>query len=1154
LKQPIKVYNVDGTRNKEGIIDHIAKTDIQISGHKTETELLATGLGKESVILGMPWLRKVNPIIDWSKGTMEIPDRSETLEDICATLLEPEEELKDDEILLAYTQGEPILGIMDPGKQPLSHEYKEPRYKRTQKGANIFIGHITVNHQSARYSFAQNVWIQAKSTPSQQFGHKDKKEINLDDHLPAYCQQYREVFEKTAAERFPQRRPWDHAIDLKPDFIAKDCKIYPLSPLEQKEQSKFIKENLEKGYIQKSISPQASPFFFVGKKEEGELRPCQDYRYLNEGTIKNAYPIPLVSELTDKLKEAKIFTKLDLRWGYNNVRIKKGDEWKAAFKTNEGLFEPRVMFFGLCNSPATFQNMMNDIFRDMIDEGWLVIYIDDMLLFSKDPKEHRERTLRVLQRLKENDLFLKGEKCKFDVTEVEFLGMILRPGEIAMDPSKLAGIKDWPTPSNLKAVRSYLGFCNFYRRFIPYYSDIARPLNDLTRKDRQWKWTTECQKSFDTLKQRFGEAPVLKMPDSFKPFIIESDASKFATGAVLRQQDINGDWHPCGYISQSLNPAERNYQIYDRELLGVVRALATWRHYLHGSPHPVTMLSDHKNLTYFRTAQKLNPRQARWSLLLSQFNMKLVHVPGSRMVQSDGLSRREDFNPGKDDENEDAVMLPENLFVKTMDTDLQGHILTVMDKDDIITKALEALKTGGIPPMRSKLTDWKINDGMVFYKERCYVPPNEELRRKIVQRYHDAPTMGHPGRFKTLELLRRDYWWPGDYTFVKNYVDGCGICQQMKINTHPTTPPLMPIRGPTSTRPFSQISCDFITDLPESSGYDALMVVVDHGLTKGVILIPCTKTITAEQTALKLHENLYRRFGLSDKFISDRGPQFNSAVFKEWGRLLGTKIAMSTAYHPQTDGETERTNQEIEAYLRIYCGNNPNSWASHLSNLEFSHNNRVHSARNASPFYLMMGYNPKMLPIPYVRSPVPEVQHRLKELQRARDEALAAHELTRQRMAERITRGFKLFRKGDQVWLDNKNLKLPYPTRKLAPKREGPFEIIEVLGPLTYKLKLPATWRIHNVFHATLLVPYKENLTHGTNFLRPPPDIINDEEEWEVEAILKHRDTGRRNNRVRQYWIKWKGWETNNNTWEPEAMLGHSKELLQEYKNLHHLS
>ena len=166
LKQPIKVYNVDGTRNKEGIIDHIAKTDIQISGHKTETELLATGLGKESVILGMPWLRKVNPIIDWSKGTMEIPDRSETLEDICATLLEPEEELKDDEILLAYTQGEPILGIMDPGKQPLSHEYKEPRYKRTQKGANIFIGRITINHQSARYSFAQNVWIQAKSTPS----------------------------------------------------------------------------------------------------------------------------------------------------------------------------------------------------------------------------------------------------------------------------------------------------------------------------------------------------------------------------------------------------------------------------------------------------------------------------------------------------------------------------------------------------------------------------------------------------------------------------------------------------------------------------------------------------------------------------------------------------------------------------------------------------------------------------------------------------------------------------------------------------------------------------------------------------------------------------------------------------------------------------
>jgi hypothetical protein len=227
--------------------------------------------------------------------------------------------------------------------------------------------------------------------------------------------------------------------------------------------NKFLDENLAKGYIRPSKSPMASPFFFVAKKDVLALRPCQDYRYLNEGTIKNSYPLPLVGDLLDKLKGAQWFTKLDIRWGYHNVRIKEGDEWKGAFKTNRGLFEPTVMFFGLCNSPATFQAMMNHLFKDMIDEGWIVIYMDDILIFSKDLAEHQKRTRRVLQRLQENDLYLKAEKCKFDVQEVEFLGLIVKPNHLSMDPTKLAGIKDWPTPATVKAVRSFLGFGNFYR-------------------------------------------------------------------------------------------------------------------------------------------------------------------------------------------------------------------------------------------------------------------------------------------------------------------------------------------------------------------------------------------------------------------------------------------------------------------------------------------------------------------------------------------------------------------------------------------------------------------------------------------------------------------------------------------------------------------
>ena len=279
--------------------------------------------------------------------------------------------------------------------------------------------------------------------------------------IPAEYQNYRDVFEKKASERFPESRPYDHAIDLKPDFVPKNCKVYPLSPKEQTLMDEFIDENLRKGYIRPSKSPMASPFFFVAKKD-GSLRPCQDYRYMNDGTIKNAYPIPLVQELVDKLKGAKVFSKLDLRSGYNNVRIKDGDQWKAAFKCSRGLFEPTVMFFGLCNSPATFQAMMNDLFSDMIEEGWLVIYMDDMLLFSKDIETHRERTRRVLQRLRENDLYLKPEKCLFDVDEVEFLGLIIKLDTLAIDSVKLQEIRDWPTPTSVKGVQSFIGFANFY--------------------------------------------------------------------------------------------------------------------------------------------------------------------------------------------------------------------------------------------------------------------------------------------------------------------------------------------------------------------------------------------------------------------------------------------------------------------------------------------------------------------------------------------------------------------------------------------------------------------------------------------------------------------------------------------------------------------
>src|SRR5271169_3980254 len=449
--------------------------------------------------------------------------------------------------------------------------------------------------------------------------------------------------------------------------------------------------------------------------------------------------------------------------------------------------------------------------------------------------------------------------------------------------------------------------------------------------------------------------------------------------------------------------------------------------------------------------------------------------------------------------------------------------------------------------MTTGLEDWKLDNSngrrTLFYKGKNYIPRNEELRRDIVKSFHDHETAGHPGELGTYNSVRQHYWWPGLKTFIKNYVQGCATCQQFKIDRSPSKPQYIPTEGATVTRPFAYCSRDLITDLPPVDGNDSILVVVDQGLSKGVILLPCSKTLTSEGTAKLLLENLYKRFGLPDKIISDRGPQFASKAFIELLKLLGIKSALSTAYHPQTDGTTERTNQEIEAYLSIYCASHPEEWPQALHTLEFTHNNRRHADRLQTPFKLMFGESPIAIPLSYKTTKYPTIEEKMTTLLRNREEALAAHELARTRMIERRKTTFVPFKKGDQVWLDMRNLKTIYH-KKMKPKREGPFAITEVIGPVTYRLKLPLTWRIHNVFHATLLKPYKETEVHGENFTRPPPDLIEGEEVYEIEEILNHRRRGR----GFQYYIKWRGYPISDASWEPEHAFSNDGDTLNNYK------
>ena len=427
--------------------------------------------------------------------------------------------------------------------------------------------------------------------------------------------------------------------------------------------------------------------------------------YVNEYTIKNNYPLPLILQLVDKLKGCRLFTKMDLRWGYNNVRVKEGDEWKAAFVTHKGAFEPLVMYFGLCNSPATFQKMMNKIFHDMSDV--CVVYIDDLMIFTKldNQEEHDKIVLEVLRWLEANDLFVKPEKCHFRVKEVDFLSMIVSCNGIKMDPSKLSAILKWPNLTNVKQVRAFLGLGNFYRRFIKDYAIIARPLTDLTCKDTPFTFGDRERGAFNALKAAFMKAPVLQYPDQDREFRLETDASEFAVGGVLSVKGDDGNFRPIAYMSHSMTPPERNYPIHDKEMLAIIKATECWRHYLEATPYAFEIHMDHNNLTYFMRSQNLSKRQARWQLWMSHFNYSLVYQKGTAMHVADPLSRCSDHYVHSSEDNKEQVLLQPESVNKIVDASEMSH----------------------------------------------------EDRQSIISKFHDLPVAGHKGNKATYNALRKHY-------------------------------------------------------------------------------------------------------------------------------------------------------------------------------------------------------------------------------------------------------------------------------------------------------------------------------------------------------------------------------------------------------------
>ncbi|CUA78235.1 Transposon Tf2-11 polyprotein [Rhizoctonia solani] len=444
----------------------------------------------------------------------------------------------------------------------------------------------------------------------------DKQEA--DDHpIPQQYREFAKVFGEEEFNHLPPHRLYDIDIKLKEDAKLGHAPLYSMTPAESKELKEWLDKELAQGKITPSKSPIASPVMFV-KKKDGSLHLVVDYRKLNKATKKNSYPLPRQDHLLAKIQGTKIFTKLDLRWGYNNVRVKEGDEWKTTFCTKYGLFETKVMPFRLTNAPAAFQHFMNNILRDLLHVT-VILYLDNILIFSKNPEEHKKHVKEVLKHLQENQLFCKASKCFFNTTTMEYLGIMISPEGISIEKSKVEAVQNWPTLKTWKQVQSFLRFANFLQRFVPEFSRIARPLNNLIPKDKEWQWGEGEEMAFLNIKQALN-------------------ASGVAIGVVLSQQQEDGRLHPVAYMSKSFQGAANNYDTHNKELLAIIKALQHWRIFLEGTETPITIFTDHRNLEYWKESRNFNRRHAQWHLLLAGFNFRIHYRPGNQSGKPDVLS------------------------------------------------------------------------------------------------------------------------------------------------------------------------------------------------------------------------------------------------------------------------------------------------------------------------------------------------------------------------------------------------------------------------------------------------------------------------------------------------------------------------------------
>jgi hypothetical protein len=1088
-------------------------------------------------ILGLSWLKQWNPDIDWNKCTVTIQDLATRSRSHVLRSHREIHELQMDEI---GTDAQFQLGSFSAIRRVFARE----------KQAFLYLIRVKYSQEEARFKVEALV-------------------ENGDKELTKIVHTYRDRFQ-TDETMLPPRREHDHAI---PTGTAPPINLaaYRLSPLQQEELQRQVESLLARGLIRPSGSEWGCPVIFV-PKPGGKWRMCIDYRALNKVTTKDTYPLPRIDECIDSFGGAQYYTKLDLLSGYWQVRIKEEDIPKTAFNTRHGKYEFMVMPMGLTNAPATFQAMMNRILHPYLFRS-VVVYLDDIVIYSKTKEEHYKHVREVLQVLQDHDLYAHPDKCTIGAKEITFCGHRISQGRIQPMQDKINIIKDWPMPTNVHEVRQFLGLASYYRKFIKNFARIALPLFDLLKemdpvarkkKFRPIQWNAQCSIAFTELKRRLTSKPVLIQADNAKPFLVETDASDFAIGYACYQEDTQGVKHPVAFNGRKLQGAELNYPVHEKELLAIKEALRVYRHYIEGKR--TVILTDHQSLRYMETNKNPSKRMARWIEEFQGHDLDIQYRKGVEAIVPDALSRRPDFH-AIPVQGQLRALREQGLSPKQAQATLDLLSAQIRDKKETrylnnLRKALvgEELPTEDQKEFtrRKTLSRFWLDPDEGIRKRLFNFSPKESLqarraasapfipaihRQDFVKRMHNQ--YGHlawPGLNGAIEPHG---WWPG---MAKDINEHCKFCPQCQL-TQPSRPNRKnetQFHRVSKVAPFESWGIDLIGELPLSiNGNRWIICAIDYATSWPVV--QAVPSATAEVVAQFIYEKIYIEYGPPRILTSDNGPQFIGRVLAHLLQQVKTKHHLTAPYNPRANGKVERYNGLLGKILtKMLVNDYIANWDTHLPAAVYATRVRAHRTSKFSPFYLVYGRYPRDFetaweetdqydPGPAEAPNEAEHEERIKKVRTARQ--LHLEQLLGRAVRSGLVNPQKVskedmspkFATGDQVLL--RNLK----KTKFRSHWLGPYNVVKSHPLGTYALATPNGDVLRNLVHGDRLTGVPAQFIKDKNFwakLKESEQVEGDVTGTEIDTLIDDENKTWKDlqTMTRQEWdtvhTKWSGEKT----------------------------